>query len=67
VFKFAFQTDNTGEEVPIKALIVVTLKSSIFWDTMPCNRVKVNYLLLVSCWFLVWLFFDAEDEGDTFI
>jgi hypothetical protein len=60
VFKFAFQTDNTArehkEEVSIEALIVATLKSSIFWDTTPCNPAEVNYLLLDSSWFLVWLF-----------
>jgi hypothetical protein len=26
-----------------------------------------HYLLLVSCWFLVWLTFDSEDGGDMFL
>jgi hypothetical protein len=55
------------EEVSIEALKVVTLKSSIFWDTTPCNLLKVNYLLLASCCFLFGFFFDPEDGGDTLL
>jgi hypothetical protein len=36
---------NTDKFVGFEFLTAVVMKSSVFWDVMPCSSVKVNYVL----------------------
>jgi hypothetical protein len=52
----------------------VVVKSSNFWDIMPCSPLKINWhlgetcrLLPASCCLLLGLLFNPEDGSDTFL
>jgi hypothetical protein len=42
------------------------IKNSTPWDRTPCNPLKLC-LLTASCWLLLALFFNPENEGDIFL
>jgi hypothetical protein len=56
--------------IGFELLTTVVMKSSVFWDIMPCSSLKVNRhfggTCLLSC-FLLGLFFDCEDRGSMFL
>jgi hypothetical protein len=56
----------------IEVLRKVVMKSSAFWDTMPCDPLKAvrkwnSDFQLLHAGFLLGLFFDTEDGGAMFL
>jgi hypothetical protein len=44
------------------------MKSTVFWDVMPCSPDGTEFILLpTSAGFLLGLLFDTEDEGDMLL
>jgi hypothetical protein len=58
--------------VGFEVLTAAVMKSTIFWDIMPCSVLKINqrfggtYRLHIHAGFLLDLFFDPEDGCDMF-
>jgi hypothetical protein len=42
------------EHIRFEVLTAVITKSTIFWDIMPCNPLKVKQNHIISHWFLSW-------------
>jgi hypothetical protein len=62
-----FIRSDTGD-VGFGILRAVAMKSSIFWDIMPCRLVKVNLACrLLNADFLLGLFSDPKDLHDMFL
>jgi hypothetical protein len=57
--------------VGFQILRVVVIKSSIFWDIIPCSQARNQYeggsvCCLLPAGFLLSLLFNIEDGGDKF-
>jgi hypothetical protein len=54
--------------VGFEVLAVVLMKTSTFWDIMPCRPLKLSYACcLFHAGFLLGLLFNPEDVGDMFL
>jgi hypothetical protein len=60
---------------PFVVLTAIVMENSIFYDTPPCSPLKINLFTedilansaLLSCGFLLGLFFNSEDGADMLL